>query len=163
MKENIDLSLPEMKTIMEDSNNNINHAIWLLEFKKFNISNDKKWTYIIDNIVNLVVDKSNYNTLKMYSLIKKVRELFYILFITNIEFTIIIRKIMIKLLEKDFDLEIKSNIVEITSIFELRISQGTRYIIHLEAYIIRIIYLLYKHSEKKNHNAQLTEMKVLEI
>mgnify|MGYP003966127149 CR=1 FL=1 len=163
MKENIDLSLPEMKTIIEDSNNNINHAIWLLEFKKFNISNDKKWTYIIDNIVNLVVDKSNYNTLKMYSLIKKVRELFYILFITNIEFTIIIRKIMIKLLEKDFDLEIKSNIVEITSIFELRISQGTRYIIHLEAYIIRIIYLLYKHSEKKNHNAQLTEMKVLEI
>ena len=68
---------------------------------------------------------------------------------------------MIKLLEKDFALEIKTNIIEITSIFELRISQGTRYIIHLEAFIIRIIHLLYYYY--KDNNKELIDNKLLEF
>lgn len=161
MKEDINLSLKEINTIIGKCNNNINNAIWLLEFKKHNVVNDYDWTFIIDNIVDLIIDKSNYTTSKMSNLIKKIRELFYTLFITNIEFTTIIRKIMIKLLEKDFALEIKTNIIEITSIFELRISQGTRYIIHLEAFIIRIIHLLYYYY--KDNNKELIDNKLLEF
>ena len=72
---------------------------------------------------------------------KKIREQFYILFITNISTQMIIRKIMMKLLNLIYDLKLKYKIIEITSIFEQRLSQGTRHIIHYEAYIAKIIYL----------------------
>ena len=42
------------------------------------------------------------------------------------------------------DIETKYNIIDITSLFELRISMGTRYIIQMEAYLIKIIYILNK-------------------
>ena len=99
----------------------------------------------------------------MTKLIVKIREYFYILFITNIDFPTIIRKMMIKLLEKDYPIEIKYNIIEITSIFELRISKGTRYIIHLEAYIIKLIYLLSNFNNKLDYKKGLQELEILEI
>jgi len=79
---------------------------------------------------------------KLYSNIKKIREKFYILFITNISTSIIIKKIMIKLLEKVNNIKTKYDIIYTTSIFENRLNQGTRHIIHIEAYVIRLIYLL---------------------
>ena len=38
-------------------------------------------------------------------------------------------------------MNLKNNIIEITSIFELRLSHCTLKIIHFEAYCIRLIYL----------------------
>ena len=69
----------------------------------------------------------------------RTREIFYLLFTTNIEITDIIRKFMNMLLGKCDSLNLKLRIIEITSIFEKRISTGTRYIIHFEAYMMRII------------------------
>jgi hypothetical protein len=40
------------------------------------------------------------------------------------------------------DNELKYKIIEETSKFENRISQGTRHIIHLEAYLIKIIQII---------------------
>ena len=66
----------------------------------------------------------------------------YILLITNIAFNLIIRKIM-KLLINKFDcINLKNQIIETTATFEMRISKGTRYIIQMEAYLIKIIYIL---------------------
>ena len=48
---------------------------------------------------------------------------------------------MIKLLKITSDINIKYSIIEITSFFEQRLNEGTRYIIHMEAYIIKIIEL----------------------
>ena len=39
------------------------------------------------------------------------------------------------------ELKLKNHIIEITSIFEQRLSQGTRHIIHFEAFIIRLFYI----------------------
>lgn len=53
---------------------------------------------------------------------------------------------MNKLLKIDIisnDLNIQYNIIYITSIFEQRLINGTRHIIQFEAYIIRLLYLLY--------------------
>ncbi len=91
---------------------------------------------------------------------KKIREQFYVLFITNIPTQIIIRKIMTKLLEKVDDLKLKYNIIDITSIFEQRLSQGTRHIIHMEAFIARLIYLFTNYKNDLNYNFNLD---VLEI
>ena len=162
-KENIDISINETKNILQKADSNINNAIWLLEFHKYKINQKSDWTETIDNIIKIISDTNNYTIFGMKKIITKIREYFYILFITNIDFQTIIRKIMIKLLEKDFPIEIKYYIIEITSIFELRISKGTRYIIHLEAYIIRLIYLLSNFYKNNDYKKEIRELELLEI
>ena len=98
------------------------------------------WTSLLDEIVDMIIKfKKNTN---IRQCITKIRNNFYILFITNIDFNYIIRNIMKKLLINDFPIKVKYNIINLTSIFQNRLSQGTRYIIHLEAYILKIIHLL---------------------
>ena len=143
-KENLNLSPSDMKTILKKSENNINRTIWMLEMKKFNVTNNVEWTSILDKIVNLVIDYKTYSTKSMLEIIKNIRELLYILFITNIDFHLIIKKLMNLFISKVDDIETKYNIIDITSLFELRISMGTRYIIQMEAYLIKIIYILNK-------------------
>lgn len=160
MKENIDITLEECKNIISRSDNNINTALWLLEFKKHNCEYDNDWEYLIANIIKLIVDKKNYNTKNMNKVIIELRKYLYILFITNINFQVIIRKIMLKLLGHFQDVKTKYYIIELTSIFEKRINEGTRYIIHLEAYILKLIELFSNNNiiEKK-----LLEFETLEL
>ena len=162
-KESIELSTNDLKDIIHKSNNNINILLWLLEFKKHNCTYDENWSYLITNIINLITDKSNYNTKDMNKLIIKTREYLYILFITNIDFHFIIRKIMLQLLDKFDEIELKYNIIEITSIFEKRLNQGTRYIIHLEAYILRLIQVFSSFTNNIKLNKKLVEFEALEL
>ena len=67
---------------------------------------------------------------------------------------------MIKLLKTTNDLKLKLKIIEITSIFEMRISLGTRYIIHFEAYIIRLIYLFYKYKKGIDYKYNLDALEI---
>jgi hypothetical protein len=67
---------------------------------------------------------------------------------------------MLKILDNFSDIKIKSNIIEITSIFELRKSLGTRHIECFEAYIIRLIYLFSNYM--KGHNYQYN-LDILEL
>ena len=67
---------------------------------------------------------------------------------------------MLKLLESVENLKLKYFIIDITSIFEQRLSQGTRHIIHMEAYIIRLIYLFTNYNKGNDYNYNLD---VLEI
>lgn len=147
-KENIQIKWNDLNKIIHNSENNVNYAIWLLEMYKYNISYDKNWNNIIENIVDIILNKDIKSNKKLYSSLKHMREQFYILFITNIPTQLIIRKIMLKLLDKINDVKLKYCIIDITSIFEQRLSQGTRHIIHIESYIIRLIYLFttYKKS-----------------
>jgi replication factor C subunit 3/5 len=162
-KENIDISFSKLNEIINNCDNKLNHAIWLLEMHKYGIVYEKNWELLIDNIVESVIDKTINNNKKLYSAIKKIREQFYTLFITNIPTQIIIRKIMIKLLEiiskfkndKTKILKLKFNIIDITSIFEQRLNQGTRHIIHLEAYIIRLFYIFSNYYGVINNNCNL--------
>ena len=159
-KENLNIPWIKLKEIMDNSDNKVNHAIWLLEMYKYGIKYEKNWEYVINNIVENIINPDNQNNKKLYSVIKKIREQFYILFITNISTQMIIRKIMIKLLESVENLKLKYFIIDITSIFEQRLSQGTRHIIHMEAYIIRLIYLFTNYNKGNDYNYNLD---VLEI
>ena len=158
--EKINLEPWEYNNIITNSEYKINTAIWLLELKKYNLNYDKNWDNLSSEIIHLIINKKNYNNKKCYSCIKKIRKIFYNLFITNIPIQSIIKNIMIKLLEKIDDINIKNNIIEITSIFELRLSQGTRQIIHFEAYCIRLIYLFnnYYNNLPYKYNLDLLEI-----
>ena len=140
-KENLNIPFDDIITIMEKSHNKINTSIWLLEMYKYNIDYNYNWTNIIEKIINLILLSSKDKN-KIHLIIKKIRNNFYLLFITNIPIKIILKKIMNKLLDKFDDLLIKYNIILITSNFENRINQGTRQIIHIEAYVIKLIELI---------------------
>jgi replication factor C subunit 3/5 len=140
-KENINISFIKLKKIIENSDNSINHAIWLLEMYKYNIKYTKNWENIIDVIVETINNFRITTNKKLYNILKNIRQQFYILFITNIPTKMIIRNIMIKLLELNHDLTLKYDIINITSIHEERLTQGTRHIIHFENYIIKLLFL----------------------
>ena len=137
------MELKDYKYIIDNCENKINNAIWLLEMKKYNIKYEG-WENVLDNIISMITNTDNYTTKKIFEVLKKIRASFYILFITNIDIKEIIRKLMFKLIETQENLVSKLQIIEITSLFESRIVQGTRYIIHLEAFINRILLMLYK-------------------
>jgi replication factor C subunit 3/5 len=142
-KEQIKISYRYLNEIIKKSENKVNNAIWLLEMHNYGINYDKNWDTIIETIIDLIVNTKIKSNNMLYNIIKKIRDQFYILFITNIPTQTIIRNIMIKIIEKNSDnIKLKYNIIDITSIFEQRLNQGTRHIIHMEAYIIQLIKLL---------------------
>ena len=51
---------------------------------------------------------------------------------------------MVSIIEKVDNIILKHEIIEIISKYELRISQGTRHIVHLEAMMIDVLTFLYK-------------------
>ena len=154
-KEKIKLEPTDYYDILNKADNQVNQAIWLLEMKKYGVKYDINWENYIEEIVNFIVDKNNYNKNNFAKILAHIKNNFYILFITNISINDIIKKLMIKLLAKTDDIKLKLKIIEITSIFEMRISQGTRYIIHFEAYIIRLVYLLYRNTKGKDYKYSL--------
>ena len=146
-KENFELKTTDILEIVKYSNHNINKLYGYLEHKKFNVPYTKSWDKNIKVIVDEILDKSNYNVKVLPELIKQIRELLYQLFITNIDFHIIIKEIMNTIKLKINDNEIRYQIIEETSKYENRICQGTRYIIHLEAYLIKVIQIINSHKK----------------
>ena len=159
-KENIDISPADLDNIISKSENKVNLAICLLEMKMNNFEYKKNWECLIDRIVDFILDLKNDNIKETVDAITKITSNFYILFITNISTKEIIRRLMIKLLLNLKNIKLKLRLIEITSIFELRIAQGTRHIIHLEAYIIRIIYLFYKHKNGSDYYYNLDNLEI---
>jgi replication factor C subunit 3/5 len=141
--ENIDINIGDFNQIINNCDNNINKIIWYLELKKNNLFNFKDWKIIVEKIVDLIL--SDIKTSKdLNNIIKKCREYIYILFITNLNLKNVIKHIMKKLIQNIDNNNIKYNVINITSDFELRMNKGTRLIIHLEAYIMKILQLLDK-------------------
>ena len=158
--EKINLHSSDLMEILVKSNQKIYNAIWLLELKMNDCQFVNSKEQILSEIAEMLINKKNYNAKKAYTVIKKCRELFYKLSITNISTQEIISEIMRKLLMYFDDINIKSHIIEITSIFELRKSQGTRHIECFEAYIIRLIYLFsnYMNGNDYHYNLDILEL-----
>ena len=149
LRENIDISIEDYKYILENCDSRLNNAIWLLEMKKLNVPNDHSWKVVIDNIINLVLYSDNLTQKKIGNFITKIREQFYILFVTNINIKKILLSILINLINKTENLDIKYKIISIISKYELRISQGTRCVVHFEGMMIEILYYIYSQKNKK--------------
>jgi len=157
-KENIKLDISEYYEIIKNSESNIHNAIWLLELKKYGLQYVKNWEILSKQIAFFILSKKNYNNTKFFKCIKQIRAIFYNLFITNIPTQKIIRHIMNCLLENVTDLNLKINIIDIISIFELRLSQGTRNTIHFESMIIRLFYLFNNYFEGKLYEYNLDSL-----
>ena len=144
LNENIKLTKEDYKYIIDNCESKVNNAIWLLEMKKYNVPNSHSWKKVIHKMVDLLISNKELNNKTVSDFIKKLREYFYILFITNINVKKILTNIMIALIEKLNSITMKNEIIKIVSKYELRISQGTRYIVHLEAMMLEILCFMQK-------------------
>jgi replication factor C subunit 3/5 len=140
-QENIELSQKDIQNIILNSDNNINRVIWLLEYKKNNFDNMNNWESYLDKLIDIIFKPiQNNNDIK--ELIKTIREYFYILYISNIKYNIIIRKLMSKIILKITDYNKIYNIINLTSKYENRGREGSRYIVHIETYILNIVKII---------------------
>jgi replication factor C subunit 3/5 len=151
-KEKQMLTQNDYHDIIINSNGNIKVAIWLLELKKYNIDYKYQWKNVIEDITNIIMDnkKKDINT----KTITNIRNMIYSIFVTNVNIVELLRELMLHILiaidkyKTDNNLQIIENIkfkiINQTSIYETRLSNGKRFIIHLEAYIISVITLLYQ-------------------
>ena len=144
VKENIKLTGHNIIDIVSHSKNNINKAIGMLELISYNIPLDKMWYKVIEILVDTITDSKQYNKDGIFDMIENARHMLYQLFITNIDFHTVIKTIMMEIKKRVHDTKFIYSIICETSKFENRICQGTRHIIHLEAYIIKLIDLYYK-------------------
>ena len=113
------------------------------------------WTIVIDEMVDLLISDEELTSKYLQEFIKKIRELFYVLFITNIDVKKILLSLLNSLTKKVNSIELKFKVVEIVSTFELRISQGTRFIVHIEAMMIQILTLLNQNKSSLNKNKKI--------
>ena len=143
-KEKIRLTGENIIDIITTSKNNINKAIGLLELISYNIPLDRMWYNVIKMLVDMIMDTNHYTKDGVYDMIENARLMLYQLFITNIDFHTVIKSILQEIKTRINNNKLIYMIVCETSKFENRICQGTRHIIHLEAYIIKLIDLYYK-------------------
>ena len=158
--EKIPISSDVLSYILKNCNNKIHNAIWLLELLSNNCVFVDNKNIIIQQIVNMIIDKNNYTSYDLLQTIKKIRELYYQLSITNMISYELISVIMRNILKIVDDFNLKLQIIDITSVFELRKVQGTRYIKYFEAYIIKLIELFSTHNKglEYHYNLEILEL-----
>jgi replication factor C subunit 3/5 len=146
-KENININLEQCFTIIKKSKGNIKICIWMLELIKNKIYDlDLLWKDLLNQIVDII----NYCSDKKITLqyINDIRNVFNTILISNISGTEIMIELMEKLINYNYDNELKNKIIKSFAKYEYRLAKGKRNIIHLEGLIIHIIYIINEHKNK---------------
>jgi replication factor C subunit 3/5 len=134
--ENIKISIGRLNEIAKNSNNDIKHGIWLLEYYQYKIyiKDDLNWykygNLIVEEILSGKID------------LPRLRELNYQIYMSNIDMNELIVFILNSLLKQDFCVSKKYDIINTFSKFDIRINQGKRQTLHLEALILEIFSIL---------------------
>jgi replication factor C subunit 3/5 len=129
--------------IIEQSNGNLKSILWKLDLykhcKKINNSYDFGLNVLINEIMTLA-DKSAIVTIN----VPQIREYIYKLYITNVSSNTIIKDILKQLLIININIDSTkiSEIINYASEFEYRLSKKRRDILHIEAFIIKVIDIL---------------------
>ena len=142
--EKINISPEDYKDILCKCDYQINNALWYLEMKRLGLDNDDSWQTIIKNLVDSFFEMKKYNNTEIFNFLKKIREYFYILFITNLDVKKILNHFLLEFKNRFEDIRTKQKIIDIIAEFEVRICDGTRYIVHIEAMMLKILNYLYK-------------------
>ena len=146
LKENRVLDLNSYNEIISSCSNNIKDAIMYLEMKYHDIPIRVSWKEYLSEIIN-IMNKALKKQLTGTN-IEKIRFILYKIFITNIDGTTIIKELLTQLLENFDKFNLTYEIVELCTKYENCLSKGKRSIIHLEAFIYSVMYLVNSHMEK---------------
>lgn len=145
IEENISLSLPEYIQIIENANGNIKEALWSLELRKTGEIDGNIYDDEIKRIVEIIL-------LCKIEYAVKIRALFYSIMITNIGETKILRDLLDELLMcEQIPIKCKYNIIASAALYEHNLMRCRREIVHLEAFVQSVMFILYKSPEYKMH------------
>ena len=136
-KEKLFLKKKDMLNLLNNFSNNIKLIIWNLDLNKHNINNKINLEESIDYIFNLLKNKVD-----VFTNIKLIRERLYLLFITNIDFKLLLKTFLDKIYFKINDKQILLQIIKKISDTDLNISLGKRIVIHFENLIYNIMFIL---------------------
>lgn len=134
--ENIKMSVARLNDLAKNSNNDVKQAIWLLEYYQHNI-------YIKDELNwhkygNLIIKEIFSGKINLSYL----RELNYQIYMSNIDINELIFYLLENILKSEISLKIKFDIINTFSKFDIRVNQGKRQTLHLEALILEIFNIL---------------------
>ena len=146
--EKIKIKSQIMNTILNKSNGNLKSILWKLDLYRYNNKIYNTYEEGINTIINEIINiKNNKIINENFPInIPKIREYIYKMYVTNISLNIIIKDILKNILfhNKDISNEQINDIINSASEFEYRLSKKRRDIIHLEAFVINIIFILTK-------------------
>ena len=135
-KESIPLKLKDYTEIINRANGNIKKTLWLLQLKKYNIPYETSYDKTINKIVKLLLT-CNINACN------DIRNNLYNIMITNITGTQIMKDIVKTIyLSDEINEKKKLYIAEVAAKFEHNLIRGRREIIHLEAFVTGLMYVL---------------------
>ena len=146
--EKIKIKSSIIESILAKSNGNLKSILWKLDLYRYNNKIYNSYEEGINRIINEIISiKNNKIVDPEYPInIPKIREYIYKMYVTNISLNIIIKDILKSILfhNKDITKEQINDIINSASEFEYRLSKKRRDIIHLEAFVINIIFILSK-------------------
>jgi replication factor C subunit 3/5 len=134
--------------ILSKSNGNLKSILWKLDLYRYNNKIYNSYEEGINKIINEIINIKNNKIIDPTFPINipKIREYIYKMYVTNISLNIIIKDILKSILyyNKDINQQQINDIINSASEFEYRLSKKRRDIIHLEAFVINIIFILIK-------------------
>jgi replication factor C subunit 3/5 len=133
--ENIKLEPYTIHKILETSNGNLKKILWKMDLYKYCKRTNNAYQISVNNLIKEITEDGN---------IQKIRDFIYNMMITNISSNTIIKDILNIILLNNNDIcnEKKMSIINYASEYEYRLSKSRRDIIHIEAFIDRIMMIL---------------------
>ena len=124
-----------MHLILDTSNGNLKDILWKLDLYKNCNKIDNAYKFALNELINEIITTANIQT---------IRDFIYKMMITNITSNMIIKDILNIILQLDnITINQRTEIINMASEYEYRLSKGRRDIIHIEAFIINIIKILH--------------------
>ena len=135
--ENIKLDPYIMHKILESSTGNLKKILWKMDLYKYRKRISNAYQISVNNLIKEITGTGN---------IQQIRDYIYNMMITNISSNTIIKDILNIILLNNNDIcnEKKMSIINHASEYEYRLSKSRRDIIHIEAFIDRIMIILKK-------------------
>ena len=123
--------------IIDQSNGNLKSILWKLDLYKHCKKINNSYDVELNLLINEIMLSANGKPIN----VPQIREYIYKLYITNVSSNIIIKDILKQLLviNNNIDSTKISNIINYASEFEYRLSKKRRDILHIEAFIIKVI------------------------
>lgn len=139
MMEDIKLTKSDWKDILDNCNNNLEKAIWILDAKRLksniHIPQDEIFETVIDLILS--VTSNNKNLLKIFN--DQIRTNIYNILISNIKGSDIITRLLEGLISKIDDNTINAKIIQYASEAEYNLIHGRRDIINIDYFISGVL------------------------
>jgi len=126
--EGVKPTLKQYTFILDNANGNIKKALWNIQLLKANLKEDNMYIITIKQIADLIYGC-------VLNDLYTIRTLLYNIMITNVPSTQIIKDVLIEIIKKNIDLNVKYKIIEGCAKFEHNLARGRHDIMHLLAFV----------------------------